>query len=172
MNSMFRRLTLLLVVVGFVSPAFAKLEPSQVMGQGIFEQTGGNSCMFCHGISGEGGNVKEAAKLDLPKTWKTYKALGGDAAFNKDSKAFVEKMKKGIEDIIRNGAIRHNASYKEPGFDWSKITPFNSQMMGLTGAASVGWMKKYQKRGVNAEVAAESLWLHLKSLDKQSVLSK
>jgi hypothetical protein len=45
-------------------------------------------------------------------------------------------------------------------------------MMGLGGAASVSWMKKYQKRGVNAEIAAESLWLHLAKLDKQGVLTK
>jgi hypothetical protein len=172
MNKISQRLIFLLGVTGFVGEASAKLEPSQVMGQGLYEQEGGNSCMFCHGISGEGGNVKEAAKLDLPKTWKTYKALGGDAAFNKDPKAFLEKMQKGVEDLIRVGAIRHNASYKEAGFDWAKISPFNAQMMGLGGAASVSWMKKYQKRGVNAEIAAQSLWLHLKSLDKQGVLSK
>jgi cytochrome c553 len=168
----FQPSVLLLVAVAFSGQAFAALEPSQVMGQGLYEQNGGNSCMFCHGISGEGGNVKEAAKLDLPKTWKTYKALGGDAAYNKDPKGFIEKMKKAVEDLIRLGAIRHNATYKEPGFDWSKITPFNAQMMGLGGAASVAWMKKYQKRGVNAEIAAESLWLHLKSMDKQGVLNK
>jgi len=168
----FQRAIFLFVVVALSTPAFAELEPSQVMGQGLYEQNGGNSCMFCHGISGEGGNVKEAAKLDLPKTWKTYKALGGDAAFNKDPKAFLEKMERAIENLVRVGAIRHNASYKEAGFEWSKIAPFNAQMMGLSGAASVGWMKKYQNRGVNAELAAKSLWLHLAALDTQGVLKK
>lgn len=170
MNMIFQHAILLLVVLASSHQAFAELKASQVMGQGLYEQNGGNSCLFCHGISGEGGNVKEAAKLDLPKTWKTYKALGGDAAYNKDPKAFLEKMEKAIENLMRLGAIRHNASYKEAGFDWSKIAPFNAQMMGLSGAASVSWMKKYQTRGVNAEIASKSLWLHLGALDKQGVL--
>lgn len=149
----------------------ASLQPSQVMGHGLYEQKDGNSCLFCHGISGEGGNVAEAAKLHQPKTWKSYKALGGDAAYNKDPKAFLEKMKKATVNLMKSGAIRHNASYKEEGYDWAKIQPFNSQMMGISGAASVAWMKKYQKRGVKPEIAAESLWLHLKTLDKQGVLN-
>jgi len=172
MNTSLHRVIFFLAGIVFVAPAFAALAPSQVMGQGLFEQQGGNSCLFCHGIDGTGGNVKEAARLDQPKAWKSYKALGGDAAFAKDPKAFVEKMRLSVESLLRVGAIRHNASYKESGFDWSKITPYNAQMMGLSGAASVGWMKKYQKRGVNAEVAAASLWLHLKTLDKQGILSK
>ncbi len=165
--------SILVIGLGVVAtPSFAKLEPSQVMGQGLFEQQGGNSCLFCHGISGEGGNVSDAAKLSQPKTWKSYKALGGDAAFNKDPKAFVDQMRKSVVSLIQVGAIRHNASYKEAGFDWSKISPFNAQMMGLGGAASVAWMKKYQKRGVTAEIAAQALWLHLVKLDKQGVLNK
>lgn len=155
----------------WVETALAKLEPSQVMGQGLYEQSGGNSCLFCHGITGEGGNVAGSAKLDFPKTWKVYKALGGDAAYSKDPKGFVEKMKKATLHIIQVGAIRHNASYKEAGFEWSKIQPYNSQMMGISGAASVAWMKKFQKRGVKPDIAAEATWLHLIKLDKQNVLS-
>jgi hypothetical protein len=161
-----------LLFSSLIDNAFAQLKPSQVMGQGLYEQQGGNSCSFCHGITGEGGNVAEAAKLDYPKTWKAYKALGGDAAFNKDKKAFVEKLRKATVSLIQSGAIRHNASYKEAGFEWSKIQPYNSQMMGLGGAASVAWMKKYQKRGVTPEIAAESLWLHIVTLDKQGVLAQ
>jgi hypothetical protein len=150
------------------------IEPMQVIGQGAFEQTGSNSCMFCHGIDGKKGNVAAAANLTLPKNWKTYKALGGDAAFNKDPKAFVGNLHKAIVALIKNGAIRHNATFKESFFNWKApgVSPFNAQMVGLGGAASQAWLKRMTEKGVTPDIAAESLWLHLIKLDSQGVLSK
>jgi len=160
-----------LVMMTFsLSTSVSALEPDKLMGQGLYEQNGGNSCMFCHGISGEGGNVAAAAKLAEPKTWKTYAALGGDAEYKKDPKAFVEKMGKAIASLIQNGAIRHNASYKEEGFNWDKIKKFDAQMMGISGAASMAWIKKYKNRGMTPEIASKGVWLYLVELDKQGVL--
>jgi len=169
MNSFFFTATLgfcLVSVQGFSA------SPSAKMGAGLYNTKGANSCLFCHGITGEGGNVKDAADLSQPKTWKAWAALGGDAAFAKDKKAFLAALKKASVDLLITGAIRHNASYKEAGFDWSKTKKYNAQMMGLTGTASAAWLKKYKEKGVTPEIAAESIWLHLATLDKQGVLSE
>ncbi len=150
------------------------IEPVQAMGQGLFEQQGSNSCLFCHGIDGKKGNVAASANLTKPKAWKVYKALGGDAAFNKDPKDFVSKMRKATVALIKSGAIRHNATFKEPWFNWKAtgVSPYNAQMMGLGGAATQQWLKRMKDRGVTPDIAAESLWLHLVKLDSESVLSK
>ncbi len=161
---------LLLITFALSSFSLSALEPDNLMGRGLYEQKGGNSCMFCHGIDGTGGSVAEAAKLDNPKNWKVWKALGGDAAYSKDPKAFIAKMKDATVNLILTGAIRHNASYKADGFDWNKIVKYNGQMMGVTGAASVAWIKKYKNRGVTPEIAAQAAWIHLQELDKQSVI--
>ncbi len=142
--------------------AHAQAKASQAMGQGLFEQKGGNSCMFCHGIEGHDGSVKTAAKLTEPKTWKSYKATGGDEA----------KMADAVKQLIIKGAIAFNSSYKGAGFDWKKTDKLNVQMMGLTGGASQAWLKKFKDKGVTPEIAAESLWLHIKTLDKQNFFKK
>lgn len=146
------------------------LTPDKLMGQGLFEQQGGNSCLFCHGIDGTGGNVADAAKLNNPRSWKAWKAVGGDAAYNADPKAFIAKLKDATVALLETGAIRHNASYKNEAFDWSKIEKYNSQMMGISGAASIAWIKKYKNRGMTPKIAAQGLWIYLAELDKESVL--
>lgn len=138
------------------------------MGKGLYGVEGANSCMFCHGISGEGGKVKEAAKLTHPKQWKAYAALGGDASYKKDPKVFLEKMKAATLDLIKMGAIRHNATYKAEGYNKAAIKPYSAQMMGLSGSASIAWLKKYSDKGVTPDVAAESLWLHVQILDQEA----
>jgi hypothetical protein len=145
------------------------LEPSQAMGQGLFEQKGSNSCSFCHGITGVGGSVKNAAHLNEPKSWKVWKALGGDAAFAKNKADFLKKMEEATTALITKGSIIHNATFKQPWFDWKKISPYDGQMMGLNGAASAAWLKKYADRGVSKDVAAKAAYLHIQTLDKQGV---
>lgn len=146
--------------------------PSAGMGKGLYGAPGANSCLFCHGASGEGGNVKDAAKLDHPKEWKVYAALGGDAAYKKDPKGFVDKMKHATLNLIQVGAIRHNASYQAVGYNKSVIKPYNAQMLGLGGAPSAAWLKKYKDKGVTPAIAAESVWLHVLSLDKDNFFAK
>ena len=154
----------------FVSFSAEALDPDKLMGQGLYEQTGSNSCLFCHGIDGKGGNVAAAAKLDQPKTWKSYKALGGDAALKKDPAAFLEKLGAAVVTVIQKGAIRFNSTYKDPNFDWSKIKKFDGQMMGVTGAASAAWIKKYKNRGMSSETASKAVWMYLAELDGQGIL--
>ena len=153
--------------------AFSQTTPSVGMGKGLFNAEGGNSCLFCHGIDGGGGgNIKEAAKLSNPKSWKVFAALGGEAAFKKDPSGFVSKMKAATLNLIQLGAIRHNATYKATGYNKAAIKPYNAQMMGLSGAASVAWMNKYKDKGINPTIAAESSWLYIQSLDKDGVFKK
>jgi hypothetical protein len=127
-----------------------------------------NSCAFCHGDTGTGGSVAAAAKISQPKTWKSYKALGGDAAFAASKAAFLVKLEDAVENVMINGAIRHNVTYKKPGYDLAKAGgPLNAQMLGLSGAPSVVFLKK---NNVTKEVAAKALWAHMKTLDTQGVL--
>ncbi|MEO5667699.1 MAG: hypothetical protein ABIR96_06560 [Bdellovibrionota bacterium] len=163
---------LYVTLLGAAPAAFCQAQPSEGMGKGLFHFEGANSCVFCHGIGGENGNVKEAAKLDHPKTWKVYAALGGDAAFKKDSAAFLAKMKTASIDLITLGAIRHNATYKADGYNKAAIKPYNAQMMGITGSASVAWMNKYKEKGVTPAIAAESAWAYVQTLDKDGVFKK
>jgi hypothetical protein len=152
--------------------ARAQATASQPMGQGLYEQKGSNSCMFCHGITGEGGNVKAAAKLTHPKSWKSFAALGGEAAWKKDPAKFEAGLHEAMVALILKGAIRHNATYKPAGFDWKAIKPFDAQMMGVGGAASVAWLKKYKDRGVTPEIASEAAYLHVKTLDQEGIFKK
>jgi hypothetical protein len=163
---------LYVALLALAPQAFSQAQPSEGMGKGLYNAEGANSCLFCHGIGGEGGNIKEAAKLSHPKTWKSYAANGGDAAFKKDPKAFLARVKASSLNIIQLGAIRHNASYKADGYNKAAIKPFNAQMMGLSGAASVAWMNKYKEKGITPAIASESAYLYLQSLDKDGVFKK
>lgn len=153
-----------------VTLASQALEPSLVMGQGLFEQSGSNSCSFCHGIDGKGGKVAAAAKLHTPKAWKTYKALGGDAAFSKNKAEFLKNFDEAIVDLIAKGAIAHNSSYKNPAHDFARAGgPINAQMLGLGGAPSSAWISKYKDRGVTKEIAAKAALMWIQTFDTQGV---
>ncbi len=146
--------------------------PREAMGNGLYNQQGANSCLYCHGVGGVGGNVKIAANLQQPKTWKIYKILGGDAAFAKDQAGFRAKMQESTTHLMLKGAIVHNSSFKRPWYDISKAAaPYDGQMLGVGGSPSRGWLKKFKdKYGVKPEVASESLYLYLKTLSKDDVL--
>jgi cytochrome c553 len=153
----------------FSASVFA-IEASAPMGKGLYDQTGSNSCSYCHGIDGNGGKIAAAAKLSEPKTWKSYKALGGDAAFNKDKVAFLKNLEESIVTLIKQGGIAFNSSFKKPFYDWSKTGgPINAQMLGLSGPPSQAWMKKFKDKGVDKDIAAKAAYLHIKTLDKQGV---
>src|SRR5438067_2286537 len=73
------------------------IDPSAAMGQGLYEQQGANSCLYCHGAKGyEGKKVAAAANLSQPKTWKSYKAIGGDPAQKKDPAGFKKQLEEAI----------------------------------------------------------------------------
>jgi cytochrome c553 len=143
------------------------------MGKGVYGDVKvSNSCAFCHGAVGEGGSIKTAAKLSEPKTWKIYKILGGDAAFAKDKADFLKKMKDATEHLIVRSAVAHNVTYKakNPWFDVAKGGgAYDAQMLGLTAAPSKAWLAKFKDKGVTPQIAAESVYLYVQSLDKQGL---
>jgi mono/diheme cytochrome c family protein len=156
-------------ILAFQNPSQA-LDPSAVMGAGLYDQAGSNSCSYCHGKDGNGGKIAAAAKLSEPKTWKSWKALGGDAAFAKDKAGFLKNLEESITALIKQGAISFNAGFKKPYYDWAKTGgTLNAQMLGLAGAPSQAWMKKFKDRGVDKDIAAKSAYLHVQTLDKQGV---
>ena len=161
-----------LSLIGLSAHVSAQPAASESMGKALYSFAGANSCLFCHGADGAGGNVKTAAKLNNPKAWKVYTALGGDAAFKKDPNKFVADMKAATTHLIRLGAIRHNATYKAAGYDKSKIKNYDAQMMGLSGAASVAWMNKFKDKGVTPEIAAEAAWMYITTFDKDGIFKK
>ncbi len=145
-------------------------EPNVAMGQGLYEQQGANSCLYCHGVDGNGGKVAVAAKLTQPKTWKSYKGLGGDAAFAKDKAGFLKNLADSVTDLILKGALAHNATYKNPAYDSKKAGgAFNAQMYGLTAAPSVAWLNKFKDKGVTKDLAAKSVYLYIQKFDTQGV---
>ncbi|MBS1985627.1 MAG: hypothetical protein JST16_15805 [Bdellovibrionales bacterium] len=158
------------LILAAASSAAWAAEPNAAMGQGLYEQAGANSCLYCHGTGGHDGKVAVAAKLNQPKTWKVYKALGGDAAFAKDKADFLKKMEEATVDLIVKGAIAHNSSFKPAWFDWKKTGgTYNAQMLGVTGAPSAAWINKYKDKGVTKEIAAKAAYLHIQSFDSQGV---
>lgn len=145
------------------------------MGAGLYNKKQANSCLFCHGIKTAdkevAGKVAAAAKLHLPKTWKIYKMLGGDAAFAKDKAAFLEKMHQATINLIAKGALAHNSRFKADWFDVAKGGgSYNSQMLGLTGGPSKQWFKKYEKsRGLTKEISSEGVYRFIQAMDIQGV---
>ncbi|HVJ66083.1 MAG TPA: hypothetical protein VM901_12565 [Bdellovibrionota bacterium] len=165
--------TLVTTSVLSVAAHAAVIEPSAAMGKGVFNKPEvANTCANCHGITGEGGTVKTAAKLTMPKTWKIYKILGGDAAFAKDKADFLKKMQAATEHLIIRSAVAHNVTFKQanPWFDVAKGGgAYDSQMLGLTAAPAKAWLKKQESKGVTAPIAATSAYLYVQTLDKQGV---
>jgi len=117
--------------------------------------------------------VAAAAKLTHPKQWKTYKGLGGDAAYAKNPQEFLKRLEEGVVNVIQKGAIAHNSGFKPAWFDWKATGgPINGQMLGLTGAPSTAWLSRFKDKGVTREVAALSLYLYIQSFDVDGVFKK
>jgi hypothetical protein len=153
--------------------ASAQAKPSKYMGQGLYEQNGSNSCLYCHGLGGQNGKVAISANLTHPKTWKSFKGAGGEAALANNREEFLARLEEAVVHTIRNGATIHNSGFKKDWYDVAKAGgTINSQMVGLGGSPSVAWLKKYSDRGVTKDIAAQSLYLYLKTLDADSVYSK
>lgn len=144
------------------------------LGKQIFEQSGANSCQYCHGLDGSGGKIESAAILREPKTWKVYNALGGDKAFEKDQKNFLLKLEEATVSLIQTGAVFHNVQLHSrfaEGFDWDSAGgPYNAQMLGLLGAPAVRWLRN--NKDINKEQAAKAAFAYVKSFDTQSIFSQ
>lgn len=164
--------TFLVSLIVQSSTAYA-VEPSVATGKEIFMLPGSNSCSFCHGIDGNSGKIANSAKLSTPKAWRTYKALGGDSEFAKNKAAFLKNFDEALVHLIVKGAIAHNATYKKPNHDFKKAGgPINAQMLGLGGGPSTAWLTKNKASGITKEVAAQSVLMHIKSLDTQGIFKK
>ena len=81
------------------------------MGEALFNTEGTNTCVYCHGKGGHGGNQAGAADLRHPKTWRSYQALGGDAAFNSNKEKFLKDMEEALVFLIRNEATVWNLQF-------------------------------------------------------------
>jgi mono/diheme cytochrome c family protein len=119
------------------------------LGNKLFHTEGTNTCVYCHGEGGHGGNQTGAADLRYPKTWRSYQALGGDEAMQKDREAFLNEMETALVYLIANGAPTWNRmfdrTHKNIKYDWSKVTvpdkadKYNNMMKGVTA----GPMRKH-----------------------------
>ncbi len=166
----FLKTSFVFLIGSSLSTVVLAIDASAPMGQGLYEQAGANSCLYCHGQAGHGGKVAAAANLSQPKAWKVYKALGGDAAFKKNAAEFKKNMEEATLDLITKGAISHNAAFKKPYFDWKKTGgTYNAQMLGLGGAPSVAWLGRFKDKGVTKDIAAKAVYLYVQTLDTQGI---
>jgi hypothetical protein len=156
------------------------------MGETLFNTEGTNTCVYCHGKGGHGGNQTGAADLRHPKTWRAYQALGGDAAFQSNKEKFLKDMTESLVFLIRNEATVWNLQFekKHPNikYDWSKVTvpdkadKYNNMMKGITA----GPMRKQVKDVVEdklklkfadaQDVAAVAAFTYVQSFDDGSEL--
>ena len=168
----FKAVLALILSSTLLSSAFAGPQAGPGKGQGLYEQPGANSCMYCHGLGGHDGKIAVAANLTKPKTWRTYRGLGGDAAFAKNKTEFVAHLTEALVSLIKNGATVHNSAFKAAWFDKNAAGGnYNAQMIGLTGSPSQNWLKKYQDKGMDKDIAAKSVLMHIKTLDTQGVFA-
>ncbi len=158
------------------------------IGKMIYETDGANTCLKCHGPGGFGGDQAGAADLRHPRTWRSYQALGGDAAFTANKDKFLKDMDAIIHDLIRNGATSWNIKFakdhKEITMDWTKVTipdkadKYNNMMKGLTSDPLVTRLKdiaeKLKKDGKTADaqlvrdITAVADFMHVKTFDDGS----
>ena len=156
------------------------------MGEALFNTEGTNTCVYCHGKGGHGGNQAGAADLRHPKTWRSYQALGGDAAFQSNKEKFLKDMETSLVFLVRNEAtvwnLQFEKKHKDIKYDWSKVTipdkadKYNNMMKGITA----GPMRKQVKDLVEdklklkfpeaQDVAAVAAFTYVKSFDDGSEL--
>lgn len=154
------------------------------MGEMLFNTEGTNTCVYCHGKGGHGGNQAGAADLRHPRTWRVYQALGGDEAFNANKEKFLKDLQTSLHFLIRNGATKWNLSFskqhKDIEYDWSKVTvpdkasKYNNMMKGVTSGPMQKQVKEVQKQlklkksSPARDVAAVASLVYVKSLDDGS----
>jgi hypothetical protein len=155
------------------------------LGDFIYNTEGANTCLKCHGKGGHGGDQAGAADLRHPKTWRSYQALGGDAAFAADKDAFIKKMETALHYLISKGAttwnLRFAKTHKGVVYDWSKVEDadkYNNMMKGLTTGPMRNRVRELKKKLGDAgkklktheleEVATVADFEYVKTLDDGS----
>lgn len=176
------------VYAGTIAEDVAKLKMSDEqllkLGEALFNTEGTNTCVYCHGKGGHGGNQAGAADLRHPKTWRSYQALGGDKAFAADKDKLIKEMQTSLHYLIRNGApywnLKFSKDHKDIKYDWSKVTvpdkadKYNNMMKGVTTGPMRHHVKEVQedlklkKSGDARDVAAVAAFTYVKTLDDGS----
>jgi hypothetical protein len=178
------------VYAGEIEENVAKLKISQddlyKMGEKLFNTEGTNTCVYCHGKGGHGGNQAGAADLRHPKTWRSYQALGGDAAYQANKDEFLQKMETALHYLIANGGttwnLRFDKKYKDIQYDWSKVTvpdkadKYNTMMKGVTSGPMKNQVKDVVEKPLNLkklseaeDVASVAAFTYVKSFDEDGV---
>ena len=176
------------VCAGTIAEDVAKLNIPQDQllkwGETLFNTEGTNTCVYCHGKGGHGGNQAGAADLRHPKTWRVYQALGGDAALNANKDKFLTDMETVLHYLITEGAtvwnLKFPRTHKDVQMDWSKVTvpdkadKYNNMMKGVTSGPMKNQVKAFQnefkiQKSSEAEAAAAvAAFTYVKTLDDGS----
>ena len=173
-----------------IEDTVAKLKLSQddlyKMGEKLFNTEGTNTCVYCHGKGGHGGNQAGAADLRHPKTWRSYQALGGDAAYQANKDEFLQKLETALHFLIANGAttwnLRFDKKVKDIHYDWSKVTvpdkadKYNNMMKGVTSGPMKNQVKDVVEKPLNLkklseaeDVASVAAFTYVKSFDEDGI---
>lgn len=184
------------VAAGTIAENVAKLNltPEQLLGFGeeIYNTEGANTCLKCHGQGGTGGDQAGAADLRHPRTWVSYQALGGDAAFDANKDEFLKKMETALHYLINKGGTTWNQrfskskAHKDITYEWAgvknadgkEVNKYDSMMKGVTTGpmkkqvkalkGKLGDTGKKLKSKDLAEVAAVAAFEYVKSFDDGS----
>jgi hypothetical protein len=176
------------VYAGTIAEDVAKLNIPQdkllQMGEALYNTEGTNTCVYCHGKGGHGGNQAGAADLRHPKTWRSYQALGGDAAFNSNKEKFLKDMETSLLFLIRNEAtiwnLQFEKKHKDIKYDWSKVTipdkadKYNNMMKGITAGPMRNRVKEIVEEPLKLkfadaqDVAAMAAFTYVKTFDDGS----
>jgi hypothetical protein len=172
----------------------AKLNLSQEqlveLGEYLYNTEGANTCLKCHGAGGTGGDQAGAADLRHPRTWISYQALGGDAAFEANKEEFIKKMETALHYLINKGAPtwnqRFDKAHKDVTYNWAgvknadgkEVDKYDSMMKGVTTGPmkqrvkelkeKLGDAGKDLKPSDLADVAAVAAFEYVKTFDDGS----
>lgn len=178
---------------GTIAENVAELNLSQEqllkVGESIFNTDGTNTCLKCHGKGGHGGDQAGAADLRHPRTWVSYQALGGDAAFEANKEEFLKNLETALHFLINEGGttwnMRFSRKHKDITYEWDgvknadgkEVDKYDSMMKGVTKMYSrikddlkekLGDAGKKLNKKQLEEVAAVAAFEYVKSLDDGS----
>ncbi len=188
-------LLVLPVAAGTIAENVAKLgltsEQLAEMGKDVYNTEGSNTCLKCHGKTGNDGDQKGAAKLRNPKTWVSYQALGGDEALAANKEEFLKKLETAVHFLINKGGTtwnqRFSKGHKDIEYKWDgvknadgkEVDKYDSMMKGVTAGPmkkkvkslkeKLGDAGKKLKSKQLAEVAAAAAFEYVKSFDDDGV---
>ncbi|PON15654.1 hypothetical protein C2W62_22665 [Candidatus Entotheonella serta] len=182
------------VAAGTIAENVAKLnvppETLLKLGEEIYNTEGANTCLKCHGKGGTGGDQAGAADLRHPRTWVSYQALGGDAAFEANKDEFLKNLEIALHYLINKGGTtwnqRFSKAHKDVTYNWygvknadgKDVDKYDSMMKGVTTGpmkkqvkalkGKLGDAGKKLKSKQLAEVAAVAAYEYVKSFDDGS----